>query len=184
MKKLEKTNLDYTELSNYAKKLMKQWSVTLLTVIIAASLVGVLKEAIVIFFAFALMRKFTGGYHMKKFSHCLISSTVMLIVGAMTAKHLNYMGHQFFYGLFTAVSAVALTVFKPNAVKNKQTSESEIEKYNIIAKAELLLYLVIILLLSKTEYQFLISSICIGIAECSVVFLMGKAENLINHTNP
>lgn len=178
MKKLEKTSPEYIALSKYAKRVLKQWAITLMAICFMAAITGTMKEAIVIILIFAPMRKFAGGYHCKKFSYCLISSTVMLVGGAITAKYHNYMEYQLLYGLITVVSVTFLTVLKPIVVKDEQTSDSDIIKYSIIVKAELLLYLIIIIILSNTKFQFMISSVCIGVTECFIVFLLGKITHL------
>ncbi len=180
MKKLEKTSPEYIALSKYAKRVLKQWAITLLVICFMAAITGTMKEAIVIILIFASMRKFAGGYHCKKFSYCLISSTVMLVGGAITAKYHDYMAHQLLYGLITAISSTSFIALKPIAVKGEQTSDSDIIKYSIIVKIELLLFVIIIIILSNTKFQFMISSVCIGLTECSIVFLMGKIAHLLS----
>ena len=71
---------------------------------------------------FIILRKFSGGYHAKKLSHCMISSVVLLSLCIQFAEHVT---HDEIVLVTAGIASVSLMIFSPIDHENKPLDEDE-----------------------------------------------------------
>lgn len=77
---------------------------------------GTLEKSILIILPFMSVRKFSGGYHAKKESSCLISSSLLILLCIALASYIRY---GWGIVIITAMSSVSLAFFSPIDNENR-----------------------------------------------------------------
>ncbi|NHN31358.1 accessory gene regulator B family protein [Paenibacillus agricola] len=97
----------------YALSLIINSTLTVITVVIIASLTGYLYEAVAVIFFYTLLRYVSGGSHLASSLACCITSSVIFLLAA----HVNY---NFFYtGLLLNTAAIAILLkTAPQGIEN------------------------------------------------------------------
>lgn len=83
---------------------------------------GSIKTGILVVIPFMILRKFSGGYHAKKLSHCLISSVILLFLCILFATHVT---HDWVVLVAAGIASVSLMIFSPIDHENRLLDEDE-----------------------------------------------------------
>lgn len=86
---------------------------------------GMVKESILLILPFAIIRKFSGGFHLKSSNKCMVISTILL---ALFLQLISLVCHHSLYiavDILLVVSAISLCVFSPIDSEERQLSERE-----------------------------------------------------------
>lgn len=92
-----------------------------------AGLMGALKEAIVLFLAFGLLKMKMGGFHFETSLACLLSTGTLVIGGSLLSRHMT-----FSIGIVVVIYIICIVIFwkvGPQETKNNPLSEQTYEKY-------------------------------------------------------
>lgn len=83
---------------------------------------GSIKTGIMVVIPFMILRKFSGGYHAKKLSHCLIGSVMLLFLCILFATHATY---DWKFLVVTSLASVSLMTFSPIDHENRPLEDDE-----------------------------------------------------------
>lgn len=83
---------------------------------------GSIKTGILVVIPFMILRKFSGGYHAKKLSHCLISSVILLFLCILFVTHVTY---DWIILVAAGIASVNLMIFSPIDHENRPLDEDE-----------------------------------------------------------
>lgn len=164
------------ELYLYALKVLIKGIVNLATIIVIGYSMSLLKESLVLFASFYILRKFTGGYHAQSFLTCYISSITIFSLSLLFLKNASSINNWIWYVL-VFISDIIIIVFAPIKHPNKQISNKEAALFKTVS-------IILIVLLSTTSYIIINNSnsligfsIAIGIFIVSLLVLLGQIAN-------
>lgn len=103
-------------------------------ILCAAGLAGVLKEAVILFWTFGLLKMKMGGFHFETSLACLLLTGTLVIGGSLLSRHMTLP-----ICIVIITYVVCITIFwkvGPQGTKNNPLSEQTYEKYR---KSSLLL---------------------------------------------
>lgn len=83
---------------------------------------GSIKTGIIVVIPFMILRKFSGGYHAKKLSHCLMGSVMLLSLCILFATHVT---HDWIVLVTVGIASVSLMRFSPIDHENRPLDEDE-----------------------------------------------------------
>lgn len=83
---------------------------------------GSIKTGIIVVIPFMILRKFSGGYHAKKLSHCLMGSVMLLSLCILFATHVTHDGIVL---VTVGIASVSLMRFSPIDHENRPLDEDE-----------------------------------------------------------
>lgn len=150
---------DDVDLFSYAMYSLLWGLAPLLIVIVLGALFGMIYEGVWLIVPFIILRKFSGGYHLKSARWCLLSSTIILSLAFIIIKSLS--SGIFDAQLSFAVLCAFFTIFhfSPIDSEARKLSDSEKASFRKIAKIlssiALFIYFLLMLYGSKnTCYPF------------------------------
>ena len=111
---------------------------------------GALWESLVMILPFMCIRKFSGGYHAKRASVCMIASCVILCMCIYWASHMEY---HVVLSVVMAIAVVSLAINSPIDSESRRLENDEIARYKrvTIAFSGVSLFIHIVLLLLGVE---------------------------------
>lgn len=118
-----------SELYEYAAKVFFQSIISIVVTIFIGIAFGMIRECLCFIFVFIILRKFTGGLHAKKYSHCLISSTALIIMSLIVIRVLEKNRFQIIFMCLTMIAVVIICVLSPIENNNKPLSKKEKRVY-------------------------------------------------------
>ncbi len=123
--------------------------VPLCLVTILGGVTGMVVEGILMLLPFMLIRKFSGGFHLKSSSICLISSTLLLAMFLFVIRIVIVEQHVILFICFVAASAIQIFFCSPIDNEARKLNEKEAAMFKKIARimSTLFFTLYIVLLL-------------------------------------
>ena len=115
-----------------------------------------------------LLKKYSGGYHAKKLSICMIISTILLT--AMIKLSICDIKPLYMY-IATCIAIIELCLVSPIQSDNKVLNEKEIRHYKKIAVMQLAVYSIVIICTSILGCFTAARCICFGIILASFMQL-------------
>jgi accessory gene regulator B len=97
----------------------------LVLVSVIGCLLGMFREGILMIIPFYLLRKFSGGIHLKSPVNCLISSTCLLVLSLLIIRAVLDSGHYFIFCIFVFLSIVLIFFLSPIDSEQKRLSVME-----------------------------------------------------------
>lgn len=156
------------ELYEYASKVLFQGFInTVLTILIGITF-GMLKECVCFISTFIVLRKFTGGLHAKKYSHCLISSVILIIASLFIIKKLENTYQICFYYV-EVISVIVICGLAPIENNNKPLLKKEKKIYKAVS---IIISLVILMITYFLSLNSLTLSYSVGNGLIMVSFLV------------
>ena len=159
------------EVYEYALKIFVRGIINFLTVIFIGFGFKMLKESLIIFAAFFVLRKFTGGIHAKSYGFCLLSSAIIFVCCLFSVKILNNLNNSYII-LISALAVIIICVLAPAKHPNKIMGDSEIKVYKIIS---IIIFIIIVLCLSFDRKTIAIS-FAVSEVIVSVLLVCGKIK--------
>lgn len=126
--------------------------------IVFGLLYGAVWRSLLIIFPFMVIRKFSGGYHAKTATTCLLSSSLLLIMCITLSFYIN--SSLVLIGI-TVGTTISLICFSPIDNKNRPLSEEEKKHYKQITVTIAVSFIIADLLLFW--FQLDICGVCISI---------------------
>lgn len=147
----------------------------LLPVLIAASagfLLGVIKESLLMMLPFMLIRKFSGGYHLKSEKICLCTSTLLIILTCTILRWILYHVQNYtILSIVTALSCVSLCALSPIDSSERKLNPKEKQVFRRIAQVISCLTLMVYFSLILLRLTGGAVSICMGLILAAVLQL-------------
>ena len=152
----------------------------IIIVVIIGIFIGNVVEGLVMIAPFIFIRKYSGGFHMKKMSVCLITSVITLLLCMIAIKYLKcdviiHCGVVLANGL--------ITLFSPIDNENRRLSIKEKDRYRIIAIVLMWIFTALYILLNKNNNSVLALSVGTGIMLTAFLQLCELVNRLIKQSD-
>lgn len=135
-------------------------SVTPLAVfLIVSGVIGRLPEGMLIIFPFMITRKFSGGYHAKHASVCMVASTGLLAACLYAASHAP--GGWIFH-ILAGAAGVSIAVHSPIDSENRKLTGNEVRRYRKITRIIVAVLITVYIVLSVCRIERY--SICLAVS--------------------
>lgn len=157
---------DY-ELYEYAiYSLFFLWSPMIMAIIFGMILKITIK-AIIFIIPFMLIRKYSGGYHAKNISVCLVSSCILMIMFLIILKYIKV---SIVLDVTTCFSALIIAIFSPVDSANRRLEDTEVKRFSKISIMISFFVLLIYWLIQLTTWRDY--SVCFGLSLILTAILM------------
>lgn len=173
---LSNISLEEKELYSYGLKILIQWVITITVIILIGIFTEMISECLLMLLSFMLVRKFSGGIHLKKYFLCLLSSGVIILCGLYLIKH-RWFVDLWLFKLIILFATILLSLISPVIHPNKNINAHESKIYHFVTIVLTTSFTALTILL--TEFPRLIHlgySIGTGIILCSLLTLVGKVK--------
>ncbi len=148
------------------------------TVLLLGLVSRMLLESIVFYGAYAILRKFAGGYHASTSVRCYLLSLVVVAGALFAASYANTFYILLFSSLLLPLAAGVIFIMSPVEDGNKPLEGSEAKHYRkaaaIILAMELILA-VVFSLLGLYRFTFMI---CLSLTTLAIMLIMGQIKNM------
>lgn len=121
---------------------------------------GMFQHGIVIILPFVILRKFSGGYHAKKLSICMIGSGCLLYLCMMLSK---YTKCSWILAAVTAVASLSLILVSPIDSENRRIDEDEKKQYKTVTIICVIIFWLLNSILSLAGKQIYVVDLSIGL---------------------
>lgn len=138
----------------------------LMLAILFGIFMGHLMESIMLVTPFMIIRKFSGGYHMKNSTSCFLTSCFILIVCIILSCKLKY---DMKMGIVVLLSSVSLITFSPLDSQNRRLDEEEKRQYKKMTCILTMIFVALFFLLAYMEQYRFVTCIAVGIVLTSVL---------------
>lgn len=105
-------------------------------VLVLGICLGMIQEGIIFISPFMLLRKFSGGFHLKSSRICLVVTTGTLALAMGLIKFIAHTGHTEILSFFVFISVGCLYLFSP--IDNQARKLSDKERKNFCTTARML----------------------------------------------
>lgn len=140
--------------------------------LLIGGLCGMLRQTLLFYLLYAVLRKFTGGLHAKTPVACGILSDFLLLTVLAALKHFTVTNTVIY--IVAAVSLLCILLCAPASHPNKKLDAKEIRLYGIIARAVALLevlFSIYMLYIHRTD----IASVCMfSLGFAAFFMVLGK----------
>lgn len=120
-------------------------------VIVLGSIIGMLVEGILMMLPFMMIRKFSGGVHLKSSTICFVSSTLLLSIFILVIKTITTESKIIIFTCFTIASAIQIFLCSPLDNEARKLSEREFSVFRKVARTMSAIFLSLYLLLLLFE---------------------------------
>lgn len=143
------------ELYEYAVYSAELLVLTVIMAIVIGWMAGSIINGVMLIVPFMLLKKYSGGYHAKKLSICMIISTILLTI--MIRQSICDIKPVYMY-IVTCIAIIELWLVSPIQSDNKVLNEKETKHYKKIAAMQLAVYSIVIICTSLLG--------CFTVAKC------------------
>lgn len=163
------------ELYEYALKVLFRGLTNVIIAMVVGVIFGMIKECFCFLAAFIVLRKFTGGLHLEKYVHCLLCSTIMLLLSLTTIKFLENANYNpFLWFVFVMlISLVILAVLAPCENHNKPLTHKEKKFYKSVSLLFCVVCLVLMIVLKSIDAHNYSCSIGTALLFVDVLLIVG-----------
>lgn len=124
-------------------------------VVILGLAFGMLREGLLMITPFMLLRKFSGGFHLKSSGLCLATTTSVLAFAMGLIKYIVYWGQTEIVSFSVCLSVVSLCIFSPVDNMARNLSDKERIVFRKIARILSIIFLAVYFFLSlNTELRY------------------------------
>ena len=156
------------ELYEYAVYSAELLILPVIMAIVIGWLAGSIINGVLLIIPFMLLKKYSGGYHAKKLSICMIISTILFT--AIIKLSICDIKPLYMY-IATCIAIIELCLVSPIQSDNKVLNEKEIRHYKKIAVMQLAVYSIVIICTSILGCFTAARCICFGIILASFMQL-------------
>lgn len=151
----------------------------IIIVVIIGIFIGNVVEGLVMIAPFIFIRKYSGGFHMKKMSVCLITSVITLLLCMLSIKFLTFKA--IIHGGVIIANCI-ITLLSPIDNENRRLSSKEKEKYRIIAIVITWLFIALYVFLYRNNNYNLALGVGMGIILTAFLQLCELINRLIKQS--
>lgn len=127
---------------------------------------GSVKQGIALVMPFMVLRKFSGGYHAKKLSSCIIGSGVLLYLCMKLAMQVKC---DWQLAMTTIIAAISLIVFSPIGNENRILESEEKQTYKKITVLCVVIFLLIDMILFLLKCYTYVNHFSVGIQLAAIL---------------
>lgn len=161
------------ELYEYATKIVIHGIINIVSIISIGIIFGMIQECFCFFITFFILRKFTGGLHVKKYVFCLISSIVIIVCSLCSITFFEKSSYNIVFLILVITSVMMICTFSPLENQNKELSNKEKKVYKSISILLSLLFLSIVFFF-LFRHNMIFYSFGMGLIVVSICLLLGK----------
>lgn len=132
---------------------------------------GMIREGIILIIPFMLLRKFSGGFHLKSSGLCLVGTTGVLALSMGLTKYIAYTEKTGMLSICVIFSVLSLCIFSPIENQARKLTGKERRIFRMMARILAILSLVQYVLFLHNESARYISSFGVGILLVSLLQL-------------
>lgn len=143
---------------------------------------GMFKHGIVIILPFMILRKFSGGYHAKKLSICMISSGCLLYLCMILSK---YVKCSWTLTTITAIASLSLILASPIDSECRMLDENEKMRYKTVTIVCVIIFWLLNRILNLAGKQIYVVDLSIGLLltaglqiPCIIKILVNRPKTL------
>lgn len=133
---------------------------------------GMLRQTILFYLFYAVLRKFTGGIHAKTPVACGIFSDFLLLTVLAALKHFTLPNTAIY--IVAAVSLLCILIFAPASHPNKKLDAKEIRLYGLLARAIALLEVLFSMYMLYIHHTDIASVCMFSLGFAAFFMLLGK----------
>lgn len=124
---------------------------------------GMIREGIVLMIPYMLLRKFSGGFHLKSSGLCLVITTGVLALSMVLSKYIASTENARILTFFVSLSVLVLCIFSPIENQSRKLTDKERILFRMIARILAILSFILYLLLLRSVSVRYISAFGVGI---------------------
>lgn len=142
------------ELYEYATKVVVHGLINIGVTILIGFFFGMLKEAIVLHFSFMIVRKFSGGLHMKSYIACMLTSSIIFLFALIVIKYLEENKLSVSFYIIVILLSIITIVLAPLENTNKNLSNKEKVVYKVICTIIIIIFTILSIFLINKKISF------------------------------
>lgn len=158
----------------YAMNLFLNALITDITIIAFGIGMHMVKECIIFWLIYMILRKYCGGYHFSTSIKCYLSSCVMCPVVLTLIRFVPY--HLLYWSLTVAVSSIILLVLSPVAATNKPLDKKEVEVFGKIARTLIIFVLIMYIITASLGLKMISKTISLALFSAMIFVVAGKVH--------
>ena len=132
-------------------------------IVILGLIFDMLSEGLLLVTPFMLLRKFSGGYHLKSSMVCTVTSTSLLTFSLLAVRIASTSSTTIILSVLVALSAITLFLLSPIDSEARRLSPKERKVFRLIARIITSIFLLIYFLLVLFDQTGIAAPIGIGI---------------------
>jgi accessory gene regulator B len=132
-------------------------------IVILGLIFDMLSEGLLLVTPFMLLRKFSGGYHLKSSMVCTVTSTSLLTFSLLAVRIASTSNTTIILSVLVALSAITLFLLSPIDSEARRLSPKERKVFRLIARIITSIFLLIYFLLVLFDQTGIAAPIGIGI---------------------
>jgi accessory gene regulator B len=131
-------------------------------IVILGLIFGMLPEGLLLITPFMLLRKFSGGYHLKSSIVCTVTSSSLLTISLLAVRAVKTSGTILILSVLVVFSAITLFLLSPIDSKARRLSAKERMVFGRIARVITSLFLLIYFMLVLLDQTGIAAPIGVG----------------------
>lgn len=154
-------------------------------IIVLGFIFDMLAEGLLLITPFMLLRKFSGGYHLKSPLVCVVTSTTLLTLSLLSVRLIISSKAVIILSSLVMLATVTLFSLSPIDSEARRLSKKETKTFRLIARAIAILFLVIYLLLVLFNHISIAAPIGVGVVIPAILQLPCVIQRMIakNHAS-
>ena len=132
-------------------------------IVILGLLLGMLPEGLLLITPFMLLRKFSGGYHLKSSIVCTVTSTSLLTISLLAVRVVKTSSTNLILSVLVVLSAITLFLLSPIDSSARRLSTKERLVFGRIARVITSIFLLIYFMLVLFDQTGIAAPIGVGI---------------------
>ena len=148
-------------------------------VVVLGLIFDMLAEGLLLITPFMLLRKFSGGYHLKSPLVCVITSTTLLTLSLLSVRFVVAGEAVTILSSLVLLATVTLFLLSPIDSEARRLSTKEVKTFKVIARAIAVLFLVIYVLLIRFNHVDSAAPIGVGMIIPAILQLPCVIQRMI-----
>ena len=174
---------DERDLYEYAVMLLLNFIFNIIVSLFLAFMFNKVFECIMMLTSFLILRKLTGGLHMKRKFTCQIYSVLLIVIFLVYITYFPNLFNSHTIVFIEVFSIIIIFMLSPLENENKFLSDKEQKAYKIVSSFVSLL-MTLSIFVFKSNYS-IIKSVFFGLFLDTVLLVIGTINNFLkNHISP
>jgi len=148
-------------------------------IVVLGFIFDMLAEGLLLITPFMLLRKFSGGYHLKSPLVCVITSTTLLTLSLLSVRFIVAGEAVIILSSLVLLAIVTLFLLSPIDSEARRLSAKEVKTFRLIARTIAILFLVIYVLLMLSNHVDTAAPIGVGMIIPAILQLPCVIQRMI-----
>lgn len=138
---------------------------------------GKILESIIYLSSFILLRRYTGGYHAKKYWTCFCITVISYIINMVIGHYIIEYGEYLMIYLLFFICIIVIVLLAPIANKNRPIAESQIGHFKKINRCLCIFFTILCVILNilhRTDWSVYI---VLSVITTGITLFIGMVEN-------